>query len=110
MSYKDPANDYRTDFLCQFSPQEHLNGLYCPAFSGASSKYCGDLILGGCMKFLLMLLVVATIVLSATEGWSKISLIGGYTTRNGTYVQPHYRDTSCDGNKYNNANYLGYND
>lgn len=44
------------------------------------------------------------------EANAAIRYINGYTRSNGTYVGGHYRDTSCDGNPYNNANYLGYND
>lgn len=44
------------------------------------------------------------------EADAAIKRISGYTRSNGTYVKGHYRDTSNDGNRYNNANYLGYND
>ena len=40
---------------------------------------------------------------------AAIRYISGYTRSNGTPVRGHYRDTSNDGNPYNNANYLGYN-
>jgi len=62
------------------------------------------------MKKVLVLLVVAVMVLvAATDGYCAIKYISGYTRSNGTSVSGHYRDTSCDGNPYNNANYLGYN-
>lgn len=41
--------------------------------------------------------------------FADINYINGYTRSNGSYVSGHYRDTSNDGNPYNNANYLGYN-
>jgi len=41
--------------------------------------------------------------------FAAIKWINGYSRSNGTYVSGHYRDTSNDGNPYNNANYLGYN-
>jgi len=40
---------------------------------------------------------------------ATIRRINGYYRSNGTYVSGHYRDTSGDGNPYNNANYLGLN-
>ena len=40
---------------------------------------------------------------------ASIRYVNGYTRSNGTNVSGHYRDTSNDGNPYNNANYLGYN-
>lgn len=40
---------------------------------------------------------------------AAIRYVSGYTRSNGQSVRGHYRDTSNDGNKYNNANYLGYN-
>ena len=62
------------------------------------------------MKKLLVLLVVAVAVFTlATDGFCQIKYISGYSRSNGTYVSGHYRDTSNDGNPYNNANYLGYN-
>ena len=44
------------------------------------------------------------------EAEARIKYISGYTTSSGQYRSGHYRDTSNDGNPYNNANYLGYND
>lgn len=46
----------------------------------------------------------------ATSAYAEIKYVKGYTRSNGTYVNGHYRDTSGDGNMFNNANYLGYND
>jgi len=54
-------------------------------------------------------LFVCTIAF-ASDASAAIKRIKGYTRRDGTRVQSHYRDTSNDGNRYNNANYLGYND
>ena len=44
------------------------------------------------------------------NSFAAIKYVGGYYRSSGTYVSGHYRDTSNDGNPYNNANYLGYND
>jgi hypothetical protein len=54
--------------------------------------------------------IVAVFILTAwiTEAHA-IKYISGYSRSNGTYVRGHYRDTSNDGNSYNNANTLGYN-
>ena len=56
------------------------------------------------------LIIVVLLMLIATPSFAAIKRIKGYTKKNGTYVSSHYRDTSNDGNRYNNANYLGYND
>ena len=62
------------------------------------------------MKILMSLIIAVLIVLGvATEGHCAIKYINSYYRSNGTYVSGHYRDTSCDGNPYNNANYLGLN-
>jgi hypothetical protein len=62
------------------------------------------------MKQIFVIAVVAiAILMSAADGYCSIKYISGYTKSNGTYVGGHYRDTSNDGNPYNNANYLGYN-
>jgi hypothetical protein len=57
--------------------------------------------------FALVLFVLAALV---SPAFAAIKRIKGYTRSNGTYVRSHYRDTSNDGRRYNNANYLGYND
>lgn len=63
------------------------------------------------MKKTIILAIAAVIVLGAiTESHAAIRYVGGYSRSDGTYVSGHYRDTSNDGNPYNNANYLGYND
>ena len=59
------------------------------------------------MKLLTMILIA--VCLFATQAFA-IKYINSYTRSDGTYVSGHYRDTSNDGNPYNNANYLGYND
>ena len=45
----------------------------------------------------------------AADASAAIKYINGYYKSNGSYTRGHYRDTSGDGNPYNNANYLGYN-
>ena len=40
---------------------------------------------------------------------AEINWVHGYYRTDGTPVRGYYRDTSNDGNPYNNANYLGYN-
>lgn len=49
-----------------------------------------------------LLVLISFLTVSIAEaGW-----VGGYTRRDGTYVQPHYR-TNPDGNPYNNYNFPG---
>ena len=60
--------------------------------------------------FLLVLPVLIVVSLIADTAFAAIKYINSYTRRDGTQVSGHYRDTSNDGNPYNNANYLGYND
>lgn len=43
------------------------------------------------------------------DSFAAVKWIDGYSTGSGQYRSGHYRDTSNDGNPYNNANYLGYN-
>lgn len=59
----------------------------------------------------LMILAIAVLMSLAVvaNGYCAIKWVNGYTTRSGQYRSGHFRDTSCDGNPYNNANYLGYN-
>lgn len=54
-----------------------------------------------------LMLVLALI---AAESAYAIKYVNGYSRSDGTYVSGHYKDTSGDGNEYNNANYLGLND
>jgi hypothetical protein len=65
---------------------------------------------GGVMKKLTILAVVVMAGLTiATEAFCEIKYVGPYV-RGGSIVSGSWRDTSGDGNPYNNANYLGYND
>lgn len=61
------------------------------------------------MKKLLFCIVFSFILAIAVNGFCEIKWIDSYSRSDGTQVSGHYRDTSNDGNKYNNANYLGYN-
>lgn len=63
---------------------------------------------GGSMSYriVLGLLVFSSIAGSA---FAKIDYVDGYTRKDGTYVSGHFKDTSGDGNSYNNANTLGLN-
>jgi len=54
------------------------------------------------------LLIAALLTSIASISFAEVKYIKGYTKRNGDYVRGHYRDTSNDGNPYNNASYLGY--
>ena len=47
---------------------------------------------------MLMLLIALTQVCYASTKW-----VNGYFRRDGTYVQGHYKDTSADGNPWNNV-------
>lgn len=62
------------------------------------------------MKKLMALVIMVAMGLSlVTASFADINYVDGYYRSSGTYVSGHYRDTSNDGNPYNNANYLGYN-
>ncbi len=62
------------------------------------------------MKKAMILTAVLMMALTfAGEAKASIRYVGGYYRSSGTYVSGGYRDTSHDGNPYNNANYLGYN-
>lgn len=61
-------------------------------------------------NFVTSLVLLFALTLFADSALASIKYVNGYTRRDGTYVSGHYRDTSSDGNPYNNANYLGYND
>jgi hypothetical protein len=56
-----------------------------------------------------ILILALALLLLATNVYAEIKYINGYSRSDGTQVSGHYRDTSNDGNQYNNANYLGYN-
>ena len=62
------------------------------------------------IKYLAFSFMVLLSLSIAAPAFAEIDYIESYTRRDGTYVSGHYRDTSNDGNKYNNANYLGLND
>jgi hypothetical protein len=59
----------------------------------------------------IMILAVAVFISLGVVGnsFAGIRYVNGYYRSSGTYVSGHYKDTSHDGNPYNNANYLGYN-
>ncbi|MDD5129903.1 MAG: hypothetical protein PHS66_02475 [Candidatus Omnitrophica bacterium] len=63
---------------------------------------------GGIMGKVLFL-TVAMLFVFVAQGFCEIKYIGGYTKTDGTYVSGHFKDTSGDGVKWNNANELGYN-
>lgn len=57
------------------------------------------------MKILLAVLLLAF----ASTAFADMGYVSGYSRSDGTYVQGHYKDTSHDGNPYNNRKYvLGY--
>jgi hypothetical protein len=62
---------------------------------------------GGFMKTLIIALGLVAMLFTAAQ--AEIKYISGYTRSDGTSVSGHYRDTSNDGVKWNNANELGYN-
>jgi len=54
--------------------------------------------------------IISLLILSiATPSFAYIRRTRPYYRNDGTFVNSSYRDTSNDGNPYNNANYLGYN-
>ena len=55
--------------------------------------------------FIAMVFVLAF----ATSAFAEINYVQPYTRNDGTSVSGHWKDTSHDGNPYNNANYLGLN-
>lgn len=61
-------------------------------------------------RTILFLITVFVISAFVSEAFADIKYQKGYSRKDGTYVSGHYKDTSGDGNPYNNANYLGYND
>ena len=62
------------------------------------------------MKKLMILGIALAMGLSmVSQSFAAIRYVDGYYRSSGTYVSGSYRDTSHDGNPYNNANYLGYN-
>jgi len=59
------------------------------------------------MKIFVLALAFLTLTLTAS---AQVKYVSPYIRSDGTYVGGHYRDTSNDGNYYNNANYIGDND
>lgn len=55
------------------------------------------------------IIALALLLGICTSAFADIKYINSYQRRDGTTVSGHYRDTSNDGNPYNNANYLGLN-
>lgn len=56
-------------------------------------------------KLILILLFMAV----SSTVFADINYVSGYVRTDGTYVQGHYKDTSSDGNPYNNRKSLwGY--
>lgn len=62
------------------------------------------------MKKLMMLVLGLAMVLAvSTNGYCAIKWVNDYYRGDGTHVSGCWKDTSHDGNPYNNANYLGLN-
>jgi len=61
------------------------------------------------MKKLMVILVLFGMIVSMSSANATIKYVSSYTRSDGTSVSGHYKDTSGDGNPYNNANYLGLN-
>ncbi len=60
-------------------------------------------------KLVVFAIAVLAVIIAVTNGYCEIKYVDPYV-RGGTIVSGGWRDTSHDGNPYNNANYLGYND
>ena len=60
------------------------------------------------MKTFIIVLMLAIMMIPAV-GFCTVRYIDPYIRGDGTIVRGHYRDTSNDGYKWNNANELGYN-
>jgi hypothetical protein len=52
---------------------------------------------------------IVFLMLFVSTGYCDIKYINPYIRTDGTSVSGHYRDTSNDGNPYNNANYQNMN-
>lgn len=64
----------------------------------------------GKMKKLIISAIALTMaLLVAAEAYCAINYVDSYNRSDGTYVSGCWKDTSHDGNPYNNANYLGLN-
>jgi len=62
------------------------------------------------MRKLFLVLVMLLVTFVMVESSYAYKWVNDYFRRDGTYVSGHFRDTSNDGNSYNNANTLGMND
>ena len=61
------------------------------------------------MRFFVAVVLFVAVALASNQAFA-VKYVDGYYTKSGQYRSGHYKDTSGDGNPYNNANYLGYND
>jgi hypothetical protein len=62
------------------------------------------------MKIVLLIIAVASMLIGITPKAEAYKYISGYTRQDGTYVSGHWRDTSNNGNTWDNANKIGMND
>ncbi|HEC92832.1 MAG TPA: hypothetical protein ENI51_07575 [Candidatus Atribacteria bacterium] len=62
------------------------------------------------MKKAIFVGIVIASFMMLENAFAQVRWINGYFTTSGQYRRGHFRDVSCDGYYYNNANYLGYND
>lgn len=54
-------------------------------------------------------IIMALFVFTMTDKtFADIKYVDGYYRSNGQYVSGHYKDTSGDGNPYNNARNMGF--
>lgn len=51
-----------------------------------------------------IVIIALAVLLIAQEAFCSIRWVNGYSRRDGTYVSGHMKDTSGDGNPYNNVN------
>jgi len=61
------------------------------------------------MKRTIMIAILLIVLAATTNGYCEIRYVNPYFRSDGTYVSGCWKDTSHDGNPYNNANYLGLN-
>ena len=57
-------------------------------------------------KIMVLAMLVVGFMVATSDAFAAIKWVSSSNSSRGGY----YRDTSNDGNPYNNANYLGYND
>lgn len=57
----------------------------------------------------IVIMIIGLIILMGGVAQARMQYINPYIRNDGTNVSGHYKDTSGDGNPYNNASYLGYN-